>query len=709
MTQGKLNNNLTENEVLKQAADLVEKADVKGAIKLLEHWQQEMPFSLKVLNSLTPLYYKVGDFDRAGKISFNTLSKHIAHVAKNDADLPVQADLSFLAEQETSLTEAEYVFDNETPPQPAERKVLSLKSHKAPEVTNKVTIKHKFKRVLKSLKTKLFNKEAKVADDTIIKTEHLEPETSLKPVLLANEIKEAAAPKQIVSLNKSTQNPAKQSVASHHTEQVTGVKPSHESSPLEGVNLARPILSLNKNTQQRVKQRVKQGDNVNNSEPASVQPSLKYAANNPSSDNEHTQENKPKRAVLTLKGKDTSPPADTQQIPKIVVKSKIKDLDYKGASALHEETKRENLSPLKEDAGKPQQAVTSELQNILQHAKQPATDKVSSQNKELEQTVKEPAVTEAMNAALLAKSNVNFISDEPNDLEDNDITEGDLEFESFSDLDDLAGDVALEQDSFDTFNDDLYGLWDDSLDDDVEDFTEHGVLDNTFTQEDCAVAVASELIISFDWPRSALPFLAEVLCIKGWGNAKRALERAVAEGATLDELMLAYEVKNLWLDSPRYWIAFSKAYASGESTDAIYRHFSWRQALRLIRTFTDLPSFEEVYDLLEQEFDYWYDHKILRLCFPAFIKYLFNYRLNERNITSLLGGFGNAEDYDHTDELWACQTHSDEMQTLNEYGVDLLAKNAQPSYYTSDTYTREYLLESFRSGLPEDEKEKSYE
>ncbi|MFM9597810.1 hypothetical protein ACKI1O_51965, partial [Streptomyces scabiei] len=83
-----------------------------------------------------------------------------------------------------------------------------------------------------------------------------------------------------------------------------------------------------------------------------------------------------------------------------------------------------------------------------------------------------------------------------------------------------------------------------------------------------------------------------------------ALEREVAEGATLDELMLAFEVKNLWLDSPRYWIAFSKAYVSGESTDAIYRHFSWRQALRLIRTFTDLPSFEEVYDLLEQEFDY---------------------------------------------------------------------------------------------------------
>lgn len=86
MAQGKLNNNLTENEVLKQAADLVEKADVKGAIKLLERWQKEMPFSLEVLNTLTPLYYKVGDFDRAGKISFKTLSKEPEQEIKSNLD-----------------------------------------------------------------------------------------------------------------------------------------------------------------------------------------------------------------------------------------------------------------------------------------------------------------------------------------------------------------------------------------------------------------------------------------------------------------------------------------------------------------------------------------------------------------------------------------------------------------------------------------------
>tara|TARA_Y100000310_G_scaffold106069_1_gene104599 strand:+ start:2813 stop:4810 length:1998 start_codon:yes stop_codon:yes gene_type:complete len=665
MTQRELNNNLTESEILKQAAYLVGRGNTKGAIKLLEHWQKEMPFSLRVLNTLTPLYYKVGDFDRAGKISFKTHSKEPEQeIQSNLDDLPASADLTFLEEQETNLTEAEYSFNDETSVEPVERKVLSLKPDKTKKSKNKVTIKHKFRRVLKSFKNKLTNK----------------------------------APAKNIPVNDV--------IAANHTEKDDSLNTSHQLSVLKEVEFVRPRLSINKNTEKPPKQRV----DVNSSGPENVQQTLKSASNNsPTFNANYTQEDKPKRAVLTLKGKDTSPPVDTQQIPKIVVKSQIKDLDYKGALVLHEETKRESLSALKEDAVKPLQYDTSELQSIVQHGKQSATNKVSSQNQELEQTVKEPAVTEAMNAALLAKSNVNFISAEPNELEDNDITEGDLDFESFSDLDDLAGDVALEQDSFDTFNDDLYGLWDESLDDDVEDFSDNGVLDNRFTQEDRAIAVAAELIISFDWPRSALPFLTEVLCIKGWVNAKRALERAVAQGATLDELMLAYEVKNLWLDSPRYWIAFSKAYVSGESTDAIYHHFSWRQALRLISSFNDLPSFEEVYDLLEQEFETWYDNKTLRLCFPSFMKYLFNYRLNARNITSLIGGFGNAEDYDHVDELWACQTHSDEMQKLNEYGVDLLAINAKPSYYTSDTYTREYLLEYFRSGLPEDEKENKYE
>lgn len=619
MTQRELNNNLTEREILKKAADLVGKGDVKGAIKLLEHWQKEMPFSLKVLNTLTPLYYKVGDFDRAGKISFNTLSKQPEQEIKSNlVDLPASADLTFLKEQETNLTEAEYSFDDETSVEPVKRKVLSLRVDKTKKSKNKVTIKHKFRRVLKSFKNKLTNK----------------------------------APAKNIPVNDV--------ITANHAEKDDSLNTSHQLSVLKEVELVRPGLSINKNTEKPPKQRV----DVNSSGPENVQPTLKSASNNTPTFNAHTQEDKPKR---------------------------------------------ESLSALKEDAVKPLQPDTSELQSILQHAKQSATDEMSSQNKEEEQPVKALVFTEAMNTVLLAKSNVNFISDEPSELEGNDLIEDDLEIEGFADLADFDESVEVEAGSFDTFSDDLYGLWDDSFDDEVEDFTDNGALDNTFTQEDRALAEAAKLITSFDWDRSALPFLTEVLCIKGWVNAKRALEREVAAGATLGELMLAFEVKNLWLDSPRYWIAFSKAYASGESTDAIYRHFSWRQALRLIRTFTDLPSFEEVYDLLEQEFDYWYDHKILRLCFPAFIKYLFNYRLNERNITSSIGGFGNAQDYDHVDELWASQTHSEEMQKLNEYGVDLLAKNAQPSYYTSDTYTREYLLEYFRSFLPEDEKDKNYE
>ncbi|MFM9816003.1 hypothetical protein ACKI16_46950, partial [Streptomyces scabiei] len=87
---------------------------------------------------------------------------------------------------------------------------------------------------------------------------------------------------------------------------------------------------------------------------------------------------------------------------------------------------------------------TSELQSILQHAQQLAVEDVSSQEKEVEQPVKEPVFTEAMNTALLAKSNDNFISDEPSEIEGNDLIEGDLEIEGFSDLVDLDESVEVE-------------------------------------------------------------------------------------------------------------------------------------------------------------------------------------------------------------------------------------------------------------------------
>ncbi len=257
----------------------------------------------------------------------------------------------------------------------------------------------------------------------------------------------------------------------------------------------------------------------------------------------------------------------------------------------------------------------------------------------------------------------------------------------------------------------LYDLWDDTLfeDEESEDEPNLGVLENVFTQEDRARYNAIECILLFGWHTSKLPFLTELFDNKGWSNTKKALEREVREGASVDEIELAFEVKNLWLESSRYWINFNYAFHRGESTDATYRHCSWKQALRLIRTFSELPSYEEIHDFVEREFEHWYGNTSLRKCFPAFNKYLFNYRLNSKNINYLERGFELCKE-DESDYLkWSSFTHSEEAVLMKDLGIDLLQKHALNNNYLSDKYTRQYLMNKWRAELPENEKESSYE
>lgn len=183
----------------------------------------------------------------------------------------------------------------------------------------------------------------------------------------------------------------------------------------------------------------------------------------------------------------------------------------------------------------------------------------------------------------------------------------------------------------------------------------------------------------------------------GWSNSRIAIRREVHAGTTFEELQIAYAVKNYWQESSRYWITFSKVWKAGESSDAIYRHCSWKQALRLIRIFDGIPTFEEVYDFLENEFEYWYQSRIFRSYFSAFNKYLFGYRLNEKNITSFSVGFDFSVGYDGLNSVWENYNKSDEMSLLKELGIDLDNKYSPKNYFASDLYSDENLLEIYRS------------
>jgi hypothetical protein len=119
----------------------------------------------------------------------------------------------------------------------------------------------------------------------------------------------------------------------------------------------------------------------------------------------------------------------------------------------------------------------------------------------------------------------------------------------------------------------------------------------------------------------------------------------------------------------------------------VYKNCSWKQALRLVRVFQDLPSQEEVFDFIELEFDTWYENTGLRVKFRSYSNYLFKYRLNDLidiiNM-SIPWGFDWAPEIDNLESFNLSLTHSDEVMLLRESGIDVHGHFTPKSYYTTD-------------------------
>jgi hypothetical protein len=235
---------------------------------------------------------------------------------------------------------------------------------------------------------------------------------------------------------------------------------------------------------------------------------------------------------------------------------------------------------------------------------------------------------------------------------------------------------------------DLFDTWDDDLwDDDPEEADEATALDNKVDREHRALQFAVDCLEVVEWDKNRLNFLVEVFVSLGWSAAKRAIEREVLLGASYEELKVAFSVKQLWSECDKYWITFSKVWTQGEPTDAIYRNCSWKQALRLVRTFEGVPTFEEVSDFLDVEFDYWYFDRILTLRYPSFNHYLFSYRLKESSYflpVSDTRRFDTPVAFDELNATYLSNNQSDEMKRLIEYGVDFASRHSVKNNYVSD-------------------------
>jgi hypothetical protein len=246
----------------------------------------------------------------------------------------------------------------------------------------------------------------------------------------------------------------------------------------------------------------------------------------------------------------------------------------------------------------------------------------------------------------------------------------------------------------------IYDFWDDAEDLEGEaDYTaaeELGALADELTIEDRARQVAISFVDRVGWHKSDIDFITDIFIENGWGQARVALEREVNIGLTREELELAFYIKCLWKECDRYWISFPRMGSVKESTDATFKNCSWKQVLRLVRIFPDIPVVEEITEFLESEFEYWYADRQLRYRFRSYSDYLFKYRLNDSIYTISISAPWRFESALESDELTSdCFTfsHSDEMVFLRNNGIDVLGRHAPNNSYVTDNQFDYYQLD----------------
>lgn len=147
------------------------------------------------------------------------------------------------------------------------------------------------------------------------------------------------------------------------------------------------------------------------------------------------------------------------------------------------------------------------------------------------------------------------------------------------------------------------------------------------TRAERARQAAVEVLNRVGWDRKYLMLLETTFVESGWGASRMAIEDQIERGAVPEEIMLARQVRSIWFNNEHLWTSFRmKSNAPFMQAEAVYKNFSWADALRLIRCFPSIPDQEEVEGFIDYVYDEWYSNDRLRRHFKAFLKY-FRYRI----------------------------------------------------------------------------------
>ncbi|MCD9506159.1 hypothetical protein [Photobacterium phosphoreum] len=249
-------------------------------------------------------------------------------------------------------------------------------------------------------------------------------------------------------------------------------------------------------------------------------------------------------------------------------------------------------------------------------------------------------------------------------------TQESLGLEFYQDAEILL-DLAEEDCELFDYTDDAFisAFEDEDLEEEEEQFIDNDR--HKLTRWERARQVAVEVIYSTNWSGKHLTFLTDIFFENGWGAVRVTMEKEIQIGTTIDELMLARDFKEIWKNCDRYWITLSKLSPTAHVTEATYKNMSWAQALKIIRCYNWLPSIDELEVFVEEEFEYWYQHALMRRVYPVFMKYLCYYRAkNTPYMDFELKPYCQQQNDDPMDNGDLINCNSEYRQRLSYAGLD---------------------------------------
>ena len=139
-----------------------------------------------------------------------------------------------------------------------------------------------------------------------------------------------------------------------------------------------------------------------------------------------------------------------------------------------------------------------------------------------------------------------------------------------------------------------------------------------------AKQIATEVVQTHAWGKENISLLEQVFLENGWGMARVSIEKELNQGLIPEELELALFIRQLWAENPQFWISFMHITSDrpGQETRASYKKMSWPESFRIIRSFNNIPSEEELQLFIYQIYDDWYCSTALQRQYKAFFKYV---------------------------------------------------------------------------------------